>query len=118
MTPTLRQLIEGATPGPWVVAPASLTPMEVAAPMRLAVQHPEKHPDVCRFLDGVKYSEANARLIARLNPEVALAVLEALEGAKAHILDHGNDKEMAPVIEALDRALSRLNGQAQPSPAP
>jgi hypothetical protein len=72
--PTLRQLIAGATPGPWQALYMGSSDWGV---------HATKENDALVYSAGDvgrSQAEANAQLIARMaSPEVALKVLEALE---------------------------------------
>ena len=80
-TLSLRQLIAGATPGPWEVQPhpADRTVL-IYGPKPACRLVAELSPQV-RF--GQMQVEANAQLIARMaSPEVALKVLDCLEWAE------------------------------------
>ncbi len=103
MKPTLRQLIEGATK--YYVRRHDDTNLD------------ENEAWLARLESARDLSE-------RWTPEVALAVLEALEECRAPLdgYIHGDNEITVPtlhnMLNAVDRALSRLNAQAQPSPAP
>lgn len=84
-TPSLRELCAGATPGPWKVEDPMM-------PDALSVVVGDKSHDWFFIADcpvmnapddtpNLAQTEANAALIARLSPEVALQVYEALEDA-------------------------------------
>ncbi len=98
MTPTLRQLIEGATP------------------LRIG---PDREDNIRR---AEKCRAARKEIAARMaSPEVALAVLEALEGSEKELAEcfivHARKESLAVRYKVL-AAVAFLNAQAQPSPAP
>jgi hypothetical protein len=82
MTPTIKELIEKATPGPWQSHPFARTILSQVNAMTVA--------DYAMPADG--------DLIARCNPEVMRTVIEALETNAAQGCDYSRD------------ALALLNG--------
>ncbi len=69
MKPTLKQLIESATPGPWHDVESKI----VSKPTHLIVCDYRSAPSI-----GDEAADANAQLIARCNPETMSKVLAEL----------------------------------------
>lgn len=100
------ELCEAATPGPWIVCSTPLTALEQSAPLLLAIQNPNKYPDVCRFLDKEPHAEANAELISRLSPDAVLAVVEYISECATDDLERispGMKKKAADLLDKLNR---------------
>lgn len=108
-TPTLRELCAGATKGPWHMIP---------------IQPGDKYieiqgPGVTVDYDDVDHDEqrANAALIARLSPEVALAVYKALNHMRHEMLDAAERTGVGKLCEhteswrMINNALRLLDGQ-------
>lgn len=85
MTPTIKQLIERATPGRWIVQyfgpyhDISITTPR--AEKRIPIFETVAEPWTSNGMPRER-AEANAQLIARCNPEVMLKVVEALESCR------------------------------------
>ena len=99
MTPTIKQLIERATPGPWKQFPIRGGDKWIEIPL----------PAVRVDYDDVNHDEqeANAQLIARCSPEVMARVVEALEDAST-LSDETGSKSIDLKARA---ALNLLNGK-------
>ncbi len=132
MTPTLRQLIEGARKGPYHLK--RIEPCENIGYRYWLFGNGNEHGWSIAHICNAEDADATAQLIARIaSPEVALAVLEALEEANKPFADFDDELiahslkvlpptsaeyEKAKMVHGLRIALRLLNGQAQPSPAP
>lgn len=110
----LKELLEKATPGPWSIVRHASTAVENHNRELVAstgVRSDNRvDPDVlCAEL------EANAQLIARLNPQTMALVLEALEDTISKINDAaaGNINFRDDLAYQLELALNALNN---PSP--
>jgi hypothetical protein len=123
MTPTLKQLVAQATPGPWQVyrephsgkesAMLSISELTLSTPNFCGEVFMLSAPNgLCPALTGCgKDSDANAQLIARLDPQTVLAVAEALE-AITHP-DGLSSQRIRTNLEACRHALALLNGETK-----
>lgn len=118
-TPTLKQLVAGATKGARHVAGATIvysrdgTICECGEP---------RATTTARFIKAdlgspdSKEIYANADLIARLSPELALAVYEALEHMKQEMIDASERTGVGKLCEhteswqVINRAMNLLDG--------
>lgn len=105
-TPTIRELCAKATAGPRKAHES------LSTPGLFAVQG-DKGPDIARCQYTFS-AEANAQLIARLDPATVLAVVEALEIAK-HRADNSGCF-FAEERAVVTRALALLNGEKPEQP--
>ena len=119
--PTLKQLIEKATPGPWSVKSTDegraytknwreISPGVVSASSYTTNRYGETEE-----IPGVSISEANAQLIARCSPAVMLAVVEILEDLSGYV--RASTYPDGPCLKSEDlsevnRVLNLLNGKA------
>jgi hypothetical protein len=119
--PTIKELIEGATPGPWTLRPLGRGDKDLYI----------TEPAVAVDYDDVNHDEqlANAQFIARCSPSVMREVVEALELVNAPFADIKDSvvKESLNVLppyhelyanavrlNAVRRALSLLSSTANP----
>lgn len=108
-SPTLLELCERATPGPWFLGPRS--PYHG---YRYAIRpDAEGHGwDVAHVCNG-EDADANAQLIARCSPQNMKQVREALEGAERALCEANGSAHHPASIQAR-RALALLDGKDQP----
>lgn len=107
--PTLKQLIEKATPGPWSV-------------LHRCIESPSGNLALLNLARPDDVTSANAQLIARCNPAVMAEVLGGLEEAASWIQELADDGDGAnwvvrkntELAEKLKAALALLNGVSQP----
>lgn len=106
--PTLREICERATKGPWVYQPC---------PNLTGQAHPvhadnEDNEMVCECYEGTEEQQAaNAQLIARLDPGTVLAILDALESCHQGPTDFEGCGGMFFNASLVKSALQRLNGK-------
>jgi hypothetical protein len=129
--PTIKELIEGATPGPWQVVHRHPDPetakgyAEILGPDQCGACGPGFTVAIADIYNmSGKIEQANAQLIARCSPDVMRVVVEALEAAKeragqhrmTHYYETGGTTPCAdePLQAKLFRALSLLNATAKP----
>lgn len=93
--PTLREICQAATPGPWKAVGRCL-------------EAPDGNLGLMNLARSDSVTEANAQLIARFHPETALAVYEALEGV-LRVADRKTDE-----FDAVRRVLALLDGRTEP----
>lgn len=113
-TPTpIRELCAKATKGPWSVAPAFPGDKTIEIKeLALAIEDDDVTPD------DAKRNYANAELIARLNPQTVLMVVEALEAAHDALqhwsfvsVTQKHYNQLKESKASINDALRALNGQ-------
>lgn len=125
-TPTLKELIEKATPGRWI---ADQVPTSIGRCFRVGSREQLDQPKTerklpayaCLYDDwtfgaGDNQTSANAKLIARCSPETMTLVLEALEMTVAEIECYCHPEGVAayhgPCAHCLSKStLAALNGE-------
>ncbi len=109
MSTKLHELIEGATPGPWI---NDADKRQVLAPQNR--QYIPTTLIICTTSYTHEHTEpvANAQLIARCHPETMKAVLEALENILAENRNDigGPDNEF--IHQYASSTLALLNGES------
>ena len=112
-SPSLRQLAEAATPGPWRTDSMGGRPgIEADGLSVVVVQDPEIPADEAGVW-GENDGANNAAYIAAANPQAILALLDerdalraALDMAKVYVAVEGDQQE-------LDQLMSALNGRPE-----
>lgn len=103
---TLRELIKGATPGPW--RRHDMEHDAIVGPDRKAIA----------LVMGRSRTEeedaANLAFIVRANPATMLLVLDQLELIAAHPEEEAGEWGMHVIKEAAKKALSALNSTPSP----
>lgn len=109
-TPTLKELIEKATPGPWWLDrdDAGRPPMHSDYRVLSSGSTPKHVAPIARMELRGQESEANAQLIARCNPATMAKVVEALLASR-HQLETPTEREFRS--KAVHEALNLLNGK-------
>jgi hypothetical protein len=89
----LRELAEGATPGPW----------EIDDGLMLYTETPRGTLTLLEMGSENTCDEANGRFIATANPAVVLALLDVVEAAERVA---GGNEQVRAAMEALTEALN------------
>lgn len=120
--PTIRDLCQRATPGPWrTYTYKGLGPHddEMTDQRTVCTMEDEKGRSIqVASVNQIEpHAEANAQLIARLSPEVVLRVVEALTDAHLYIDDglEGSPAKRKAMLLQIESALHLLNATAQPT---
>jgi hypothetical protein len=113
--PTIKELIEGATPGPWGYYPA-LTSSENHRGYWVQAGEGRNASTIAQVMpldeDGLA-GAPNAQLIARCSPSVMREVVEALELSERYLFNTPLDGTLT-AHDKITRALSLLSATANP----
>jgi hypothetical protein len=116
--PNIRELCEQATPGPWLVKGTGtghkyennwreISPNVVSSSMYSTNRWGERE-DIC----GVRIKEADAQLIARLDPQTVLKIVDALEAIATHKYNNESHQSMREIAtETLQLLNTPPNGK-------